>query len=346
MEIPEMQRESGGERQAGPCPEFEQSLVLYAVGELAGAERQSAENHLQECVACAAFLDEGQRLLAVVRSAQPDEPDVNLLASCRSALADALDQAGEPGRFTRWAGLLLSGNWFGLPPALGAALLLLIGFSVGTLAPRLLRTTVSQPTDSSGSVANQAALLNDQIAHGADISRINVTPAGENVPPQVEVQLSSPHPLVVSGNVNDNDVKRVFLYVLQNSARFSPDVRLDSVELLKPRYQDADVTLALCQLVRSDSNTAVRLKAQEALRSCAPSPQVLSALLETLAGDSNPGVRVEAANALLDLVDKGGVLDQPGQMDLLRDRMQKDSNNYVRLQSAAIIRRSQAAGKF
>ena len=65
-------------------------------------------------------------------------------------------------------------------------------------------------------------------------------------------------------------------------------------------------------------------------------------LLEALQNDSNLGVRVEAVNSLLGALraaaDQGGRLDDQRVVEVLRNRMEKDSNNYIRMQSAAAIR--------
>jgi HEAT repeat protein len=81
----------------------------------------------------------------------------------------------------------------------------------------------------------------------------------------------------------------------------------------------------------------VRLRALEALRGFEQDDNVRQTLLDALLEDSNPGVRVEAINALRGLAEKG-TLDDPRLVNVLRDRMQRDPNNYIRMQSAAAIR--------
>ena len=46
---------------------------------------------------------------------------------------------------------------------------------------------------------------------------------------------------------------------------------------------------------------------------------------------------IEAVNALRDMAEKGQVNSDPHMLAVLRDRMQKDPNTYIRLQSAAAI---------
>ena len=62
-----------------------------------------------------------------------------MLASFRAGLDDALDRQEERGWFRRTFGLRLPLIWLTPRPAWSAAILLIVGFTVGAFAPRLLR---------------------------------------------------------------------------------------------------------------------------------------------------------------------------------------------------------------
>jgi HEAT repeat protein len=138
--------------------------------------------------------------------------------------------------------------------------------------------------------------------------------------------------------VNNDDVKQVLMYIMQNNQRFGPDVRLNAVDLLRARNNDPDVRSALCHAVHTDQNAAVRMKALEALNGAEPQQLVQQTFLDALVGDQNPGVRVEAINGLREMAAKGQVESDDHVLAVLRDRMQKDPSTYIRLQSAAAIR--------
>ncbi len=330
-----MQQESNEQPQRW-CAEFEERIVLYAAGELDGTEKEDVEEHLKQCAPCAAALEHERRLLAAVSECAPSEPDAHLLASCRAGLADALDEAGERGAWMRWV-KPLAPNWFALHPAWSAALLLLVGFSVGSLVPGWVAQLRGPGPGASPAPTTSAGLVDEGVLRSADVARINWTPTGDNAAPRVEVELNAQQPMVVQGTVNNKDVKQVLLYVLQHNERFEPDVRLDSVELLKPRCNDADVRQALCKILHTDRNPAVRLKALEALRPVQPQDSIRQTLLDVLMADSNPGVRIEAINALREMAEAGAIQSDPQTLEVLRDRMRKDPNNYIRIQSAAAI---------
>ena len=326
---------------AGPCLEFAERLVLMASGELDRGEAAEVEDHLAHCSACAEALDEERRFLDLFARAERHEPSAGLLAECRSQLVDVLDQREEKGLLGRWLDAVAPSHWIALHPSLSAALLVAIGFAVGTVGPKLmLRTPVSggpetAQTPESGLNAQPGA--SDADLRTADVTGINWTSTADNAPPKVELQLKALRPMVVQGPVNSDEVKRVLLNVLRNNQNFDPDVRLDSVELLKSLDKDSDVRQALCHVVHTDRNAAVRLKALEALSGSASAPMVRKTLLDALVDDSNPGVRVEAINKLRTLEQNGEISSDAQLLGILRQRAERDPSTYIRLQSAAMI---------
>ncbi len=330
--------------EARACREQEEKIVLQAAGELEGSERGRLEEHLRECAGCAAGLEAELALVREFAEARGEDSDAGMIAGCRAELGNALDmedEARERKGIRGWLRSLLPGGWSELRPGVTAATLVLAGFSAGVLAPRWMGKTAGTAGtaglkgEGTGSVAGLN--LNEQELKMAGVAGIQWTPGGDEAPPQVSVELDANQPVKVQGTVNNEDVKKVLLYVLDNNERFQPDVRLDSVELLKPRTEDADVTKALCRVVRTDSNAAVRLKAVDALKGARlDNAEVREALLAAL-GDQNPGVRIEAVNELQSLAN-GGELGGAGAVDALRERVASDPNNYVRLQSAALVR--------
>jgi hypothetical protein len=330
----------------------ERELILFAAGgELDAAEQATITRHVASCPDCSIALDQEEELLGLLAENRA-EPDASLLASCRANLQDVLDREEEGGWLRRKIGTLLPANWLSPQPAWSAALLVMIGFSVGLFGPRLLRHSPSTPPAHALSVSTASDLAVDNLTtnvpenspsstldlHTADVAGINVFPAEGNEPPQVELQMRAQRPITVQGTVDNDDVKRVLLYVLRNNERFDPDVRLNAVDLLQMRNDDPQVLAVLCQTVQKDSNAGVRLKALEALNGAEPQEIIRNTLLNALVDDQNPGVRVEAVNSLRKMAEKGQVVSDSHVLAVLRDRMQHDPNTYIRLQSAAAIR--------
>lgn len=333
------------------CARWQLLLMLFAVGdELDAVELGGLSDHLNQCGECASALEKEKSLLEILKENR-SEPDATLLASCRANLEDALDREEDGGWLRRRVHALLPASWISPQPAWSAALLVMIGFSVGMMGPRLLRQSEAKPAVSGAlvseqrnsvvtgpSLSNSSSALHKLDLHTADVAGINVSRGDGNDLPQVELQMMAQEPLTVQGTVDDGDVERVLLYVLRNNERFDSDVRLNAVDLLRERKDDPEVRSALCEAVRTDENAAVRLKALEALNGAPPEDIVRNTLLDTLMNDQNPGVRVEAVNSLREMAEKGEVTSDNRVLDVLRDRMQHDSNSYIRLQSAAAIR--------
>ena len=333
------------------CNEYQPLLMLSAAGgELDDAEQARLAAHLADCAPCASELEHEREALAFLTS-HHQEPDAAMLASCRAGLDDALDRQEEGGWLRRALGLRLPSSWLAPRPAWSAAILLIVGFAIGTSAPRLFRHPVATgPSGNPGASDNSSGLISSSGSgvvssspasfdlHSADVAGISLFPAGDDGLPRVQLQLKSQQPMTVEGTVEDESVKGALLDVLSSGDRSCPDVRLDAVECLSTRRNDPEVRSALCRAVHTDSNAAVRLKALEALDGAGSQEMVRQTLLDALVEDQNPGVRIEAINALRDMAAKGQVDSDGHTVDVLRERMRKDPNTYIRLQSAAAVR--------
>ena len=337
---------AGQQRQA--CGDWQPLVMLSAAGELEGEPQARLGAHLANCAACTAALAQEKELLALF-AAHRAEPDAAMLASFRTALDDALDREEDGGWLRRAFRTPKAWNWLAPGPVWSAAFLLIIGFTVGVFAPRLLRqspknvATVATPSTDFPAAVNPGAVAIDSPSlrpfdiHSADVAGISLLSSDEGVP-RVQLQMKSQQPVTVEGTLDDEQVKAALLRVLSGGDRFCPDIRLDAVECLRGRSDDPQVRSALCRAARKDGNAAVRLKAIEALDGAGSQAMVRETLLDALVDDQNPGVRVEAINALRNMAANGQMDSDDHMVDVLRERMQKDPNTYIRLQSAAAIR--------
>lgn len=245
-----------------PCAEWQPLLTLFAAGEeLAPAEFSRLTAHLASCASCSASLAEEKEILALL-AANRIEPDAALFASCRAGLEDALDRQEDRGWLRRVFGARFPSSWLVPGPVWSAAVLLVIGFSVGVLAPRMLRHPA--PSGASDKSPANFAFPNSSNPgapadfvptkidlHSADVAGISVVPSGDEGPAHVELQLKAQQPVTVQGTVDDDDVKTVLLDILGKGDRVCPDIRLDAVECLRSRNNDPDVRSALCRAVHT-----------------------------------------------------------------------------------------------
>lgn len=322
------------------CEEVERQLIFYACDELAPAARAAVEEHLRSCGECAAAARRETELLGQLAARAQAEPPAELLERCRSELAEALDdaadRAGWRARARAWVEGLRPASWLALHPGWGTAFLLLLGVTLGYGIPRLLGPEALAPAPDPALVVTPA--LSDAELANVAISGIRFVPASQGAGPNVELHLMAQNPIVLEGSVNDPQVRRVLIHVVRNNQLFDSGLRLDSVDVLRTRNDDAQIRMALCDAARKDRNPAVRLKALEALRGFESDERVRQTMIEALLNDDNPGVRVEAINALRALAEKAPGEPDPRLLEVLRDRMQRDPNTYIRIQSAAAVR--------
>jgi hypothetical protein len=348
------------------CADVAPLLVFYACDEVDPQERKQIDAHLAGCPACSEQL--GQESVfqtafsGASQAADELDPTGALLAQCRSELSEHLDDLQAPPKQEHWVPFGWVRRWMAVRPALSAAALVLVGIGVGTQVTPWL--ALSGGGDGSGDRPGQAVnvmappRITDEDLSKMAVAGINFAPTADAAPGTLQVQVRTEQPLMVIGNVDNTDVRRVLTYVVANGERFDPGVRLDCLDALRARSNDAQVRHALVAAARKDPNAAVRLKALEALRDSTGEDSVREALLEALRHDANPGVRVEAVNLLVRSLE-GDSQDGPGSASelpstevsslsndssvdrvvrALEDLERSDPNRYVRLRSAAALR--------
>ena len=352
------------------CKDVAPLLVFYVCDEVNESEHKQVEEHLSECSSCAAQLAEELRFSHTISTAQQSADEFDsagvLLSQCRSELAEALDDLSAPPVEVRWQPFGWIRHWMALRPAWTAALLVFFGAALGT---QILPWLQSSGINNGHAVDVMAApkITDDQLSKMA-VAGVNFSPASGSDPNSssgtVRLQLSAEQPMLLSGNVDDPDVRRVLTYIIANGDQTHADVRLDCLEALKARARDLQVRRALLVAARADQNPAVRMKALEALSASTTDDAVRDALLDILAHDSNPGVRVEAVNLLVrsldhNASDSSGEMEMPGISNVpvapeatslptdsstqrvvraLEDLQHRDPSRYVRLRSAAALR--------
>jgi putative zinc finger protein len=353
------------------CQEIGQLLVFYACDEVSGQERALIEAHLTECTACRALLEDEMQFHDAIdsmpRADEQFDPAGILLSQCRSELQEQLDDLQHPPTklSVRRFGWLR--HWLAVHPAWSAATLVLFGLVAGVQSTQWFTgrnnfVALDQPLN----VRSGPRLTDEQLSNMV-VAGVNVTPSPYSGSQNVRVQLSAEQPVVLTGDLDDSDVRNVLTYVVKNGQRFDSGVRLDCLDALKTRSEDSEVRGALLCAARKDQNPAVRLKALEALRNSGSDATVRVAWLDALKHDANPGVRVEAVNLLVralenadhssmlsvlpsdaqqlpggQIIRASGTTSDDGSLQsvlrALEDLQRNDPSRYVRLRSAAALR--------
>jgi len=350
------------------CADVAPLLVFYVCDEVSEKERKQIDAHLAGCAACAAQVVEERELQEVmIAGLQPaDELDSSgvLLAQCRSELAETLDDLSAPPMRESWRPFGWLRRWMALRPAWSGAALVLFGILFGTQIVPWLQSV--NPNNTNGQAVNVMAgapLTKDQLDKMA-VAGINFSPSLDAGSPNVQLRLSAEQPMILTGRVDDSDMRSVLTYVVENGDRFDVGVRIDCLEAMRAGVRDQQIRRALMAAARKDENPAVRMKALESLRDAAADDAVRQVLLESLEEDGNPGVRVEAVNLLVRSLGhtpsdtpvlapvppedpepppsmQSPAVDDPSVQRVIQvlGRLQKrDPSRYVRLRSAAALR--------
>jgi len=198
------------------CKDIAPLLVFYTCDEVSDRERKQIEAHVANCAACAAQLAEENDLQeAMVAARQPaDELDSSgiLLSQCRSELAETLDDLSAPPIQEHWRPFGWLRRWMALRPAWSGALLVLFGILVGTqVLPWLQNSNNGNANGQAMNIMAKPPLTEDQLSKMV-VGGINFPPSSGSGSPDVQLQLSAEQPLVLYGNVQDSDMRRVLTY--------------------------------------------------------------------------------------------------------------------------------------
>lgn len=331
------------------CSNFEDRAILYAAGELVEEDRARVDAHALQCPTCSAVLSREMSLrkALAVRLQPADTLDRSelLLARCRSELFEALDDASAQAQRSRRS-LLAPWRWvafrhaFAFHPGWSAAALLLAGALAGTAAHEWYRQIAGPLPEKPVITVSAPAPITQQELETIGPDGVRLESQSDSSAPKVELHVRSPRPRVVQGTPDDAEIRRVLAYVIGHGGQFDDSVRLDSIDALRPAADDPQVRAAMSEALRHDPNPAVRLRAIEALRGVGSAPDVQSAILGALSDDDNSGVRIQALNTLLERMRSGEFARAPldhHALSILRDRMQNDSNSYIRSRSADVL---------
>jgi hypothetical protein len=308
------------------CDLVTKLIPLYFYGEVTPDEEEHLDQHLHECAACAAELEQ-LRAMAGALDRRKLETTPALLDECRDDLLAAI--AGGAPRFLEVSkgvepskGVTPSkGPWrlfleamsatfagFGrLRQPVGALLLIVLGYSVARFSGASSPTLSAIPAD-------------------------NVYPAVRDVKAEtdgtVRIRFDETSHHEVTGRLEDPNIRRL---ILAGSHDEDAAVRVESVGLLKNRVDSQEVLDSLLNALAGDPNDGVRLKALDALKPLAGDPRVTKTMSQVLLTDANPAVRMQVIDLMVTRRDDSMV-------GVLQNLMQREDNNGVRLKASKVLK--------
>ena len=315
---------------------IQEEIDLYLHDELSPAQRTEFEEHIHKCPACAAELEQIRRLEDTVKiHRKPLIVDDRLLQEARQQLRAALRvERSRPNLSTSWS------EFFDWLPALnykviaGGAVMLIGGILVGRtfLAP-------SSPAIASGPMVEPIPVASSPVAEEPRIMNLQFNQTGTKSG-EVDFTFDAVTSVHLKGNINDEKIQAILAHALVTEQ--NPGVRLRSVNMLASQGEqlnppDPRVKSSLISALRSDDNPAVRREALRVLKSFPIDNEIREAFLHVLVHDKNPGLRIAAINSL----DSARVQTReagPDLLEVLKEKMRSDNNNYVRIRAKEVLK--------
>lgn len=305
--------------------DYKDLIYLSQLQELSEEEQSVLEKHLRDCPECRTESGELKRLHEVIARHGRGEIAEEFLFEARRELRVALRL--ERAKKTRWSDLLERFNILSYPTvrvAFASAVMLVIGLGLGYL--------LFVPTTSVTSMGEAASLEGADSQSGATkVSNLRFI-SQQPETGDVEFTFEMVTPIRMKGSVRDNAVQRVLAQALLNEQ--NPGARLQTVSTLGTQLQptalqDHEIKASLIQALKSDPNAGVRREALLTLQKLPFDQEVKQAFLFVLRHETNPAMRIDVINSLEKPVLAGKMVDQDI-LDVLREKMQTDENNYIR----------------
>jgi HEAT repeat protein/putative zinc finger protein len=303
------------------CEWVQTNGALYLYDELPDDARHEVEQHLAKCPDCTAEFDSLRQFQSAITVLKGEEPSPSLLAASRMQLQEALESAEQSRGWNRWT--MDVAGWMHqirFSPAL-AVILIMIGFGSGIMTT--VKTSGNKNPGNAGSSTQTDATDTASIA---SIRGITQNPQTNNV----EIKYDRVVPDTAQGSLDNPKIQQLLLYAARNN--YNSGVRLDSIDMLTQKPEDAQVREALIFALRYDKNPGVRLKALAGLRPYVKSDmRVRDVMLEALLRDSNSGVRTEAIRSLQAVTADSSV------RATLMTLAEKDNNKFIRNESRRVL---------
>lgn len=295
------------------CDSVSKLIPLYFYGEVTPEEEDQVDQHLHDCAACAALLEQHRALAGALDQRKLEVPRA-LLDECRDDLMAAI--AGGAPRQVK----VVKGPWtlfleamsatfagFGrMRQPVGAVLIFALGFLVARYSPS----------------APQVAKVSPDNVH-YNVRDVSTGPDGN-----VRLTLDETQRREITGHLEDSNIQQ---YLLAGTRDQDAAVRVESVGLLKNRVDSQEVLDSLLNAVAGDPNDGVRLKALDVLKPMASDPRVAKTLSKVLLNDANPAVRMQVIDLMVTRRDDSVV-------GVLQNLMQREDNSGVRLKASKVLK--------
>ncbi len=315
---------------------YKEWILMSILGELGDAEQRSLEAHIAECADCRAEIEEARSIVSMIGETSALRPSDETLRDARRSLREALSPAparpfesgsqAEPG-WLSYLLYLLSRIFSRKRAAFACAAALAVGFLAGYIA--------FGRTDK-GAIAPQSAGPSQMHSEQGGPAYRNVRLA--NVDPrtnEIEIEYDIVRPARLKAAMDDERVRNVLAQAVMNDENAGARLQaINAIGTYAAVPQGGAIEQALVRAVKTDPNAGVRKQALYVLYRMPFDEDIKRACLDVLANDENEGLRIAAIN-MLAVAMLEGRLEGKEIVDAIGARLQKDPNDYIRIQSGA-----------
>lgn len=326
---------------------YKERILLSILGELPDADERALQAHLAACADCRAEFEEARSVVSLAREAAAVRPSDETLREARRSLHEALAKSGArpvEAKSGAGAGSRAGAGWLSLlfserRVALSGAAALVVGFVAGYLVfdrglgptergaagPTERSATLSQTAESAGTKRGPA---------GATYRNVRLSDVDPRTN-EIELEYDVVRPARLKAAMDDDRVRSVLAQAVTSDENAGARLQaINTIGTYAPGPQGEEIKMALIRAVKSDPNAGVRKQALYVLYRMPFDEDIKRACLDVLANDENEGLRIAAIN-MLAVAMLEGHLEGKEIVDAVGPRLQKDPNDYIRLQSEA-----------
>jgi len=313
--------------------QYRELLHLSFASELGEEEQRVLGGHLEICESCRRERGELEKLHGIVSLPGTSlGPSDQLLEEARRELRVSLRL--ERSRRSVWDRVL---EWVdattspAVRVAFAGAAMLVVGMGISYLL-----FVPSGPVNRLSESPTLAAVASERAeTRVANLHFISQDPEKQ----EVDFTFEMVTPVHVKGSVNDLAVQKVLAQALLNDQ--NPGARLKTVSTLASQVEqtklpDREIKTALIQALKSDVNVGVRKEALVTLEKLPLDQDIKEAFLFVLKHETNPAMRIEVINYLEKPILEGQWTGKDI-LDVLREKMQSDDNNYIRNRARNVL---------
>ena len=307
------------------CKKFQNLIWLTVYNEIKPDEKKLLDDHIKNCIQCKLDYEEALKTITLLDKKIQLEPTVQQLKKDRDDLHQRLLFIKHNQQKNNWKIYFI--KWFSLDfaPKYRTAItfaILLVGIFLGKFMFSFDKPLLQQSNPISLSELNN---LNFKSIEQVEYDHVNQ---------KAIIKFNTLHENVVKANIENPKIQYILAKTLLNDERLNVKLKtVNTMSMIKNINQP--VFDALIQIIKEETNPAVRLKAIKLINSIPLNTQIknimISTLTKVLLTEENSAIRNEAINGLCKF-------DDTYVSASIIQAANKDTNDYLQYKATQIYK--------